>query len=333
MKNKEIIENIKSKLTGNKTIDVEYLHSELKKYQALNNFDVAFEIQILLFNYLSKEEKEKLNQDANNMLKEHKIKYDQAIEYLNYGDVEKAKKILQELFDVYERVAKIKGTNFYDFSEVIEYFLYFGDIEKLKLAKIKKVPEPVVHYAYQIASIYLEQDDILNAINYLERALLFNPVCEYVLEELINRLIISNKYDEAFEYIKRSLKYAYTKKQLASGYKSLGIYFKHKKVYDKAIASFAVSNLYIDDISNKISIKEIVDVVGQIKFKDADHIISLFKEEGINYGPSKEVITTFKNFIEYAKINNDKKTLKYVLEIASKLTDDNYFLEQLNKLQ
>lgn len=333
MKNKEIIENIKSKLTGNKTIDVEYLHSELKKYQALNNFDVAFEIQILLFNYLSKEEKEKLNQDANNMLKEHKIKYDQAIEYLNYGDVEKAKKILQELFDVYERVAKIKGTNFYDFSEVIEYFLYFGDIEKLKLAKIKKVPEPVVHYAYQIASIYLEQDDILNAINYLERALLFNPVCEYVLEELINRLIISNKYDEAFEYIKRSLKYAYTKKQLASGYKALGIYFKHKKVYDKAIASFAVSNLYIDDISNKISIKEIVDVVGQIKFKDADHIISLFKEEGINYGPSKEVITTFKNFIEYAKINNDKKTLKYVLEIASKLTDDNYFLEQLNKLQ
>ena len=333
MKNKEIIENIKSKLTGNKTIDVEYLHSELKKYQALNNFDVAFEIQILLFNYLSKEEKEKLNQDANNMLKEHKVKYDQAIEYLNYGDVEKAKKILQELFDVYERVAKIKGTNFYDFSEVIEYFLYFGDIEKLKLAKIKKVPEPVVHYAYQIASIYLEQDDILNAINYLERALLFNPVCEYVLEELINRLIISNKYDEAFEYIKRSLKYAYTKKQLASGYKSLGIYFKHKKVYDKAIASFAVSNLYIDDISNKISIKEIVDVAGQIKFKDADHIISLFKEEGINYGPSKEVITTFKNFIEYAKINNDKKTLKYVLEIASKLTDDNYFLEQLNKLQ
>ena len=282
---------------------------------------------------MSKEEKEKLNQDANNMLKEHKVKYDQAIEYLNYGDVEKAKKILQELFDVYERVAKIKGTNFYDFSEVIEYFLYFGDIEKLKLAKIKKVPEPVVHYAYQIASIYLEQDDILNAINYLERALLFNPVCEYVLEELINRLIISNKYDEAFEYIKRSLKYAYTKKQLASGYKALGIYFKHKKVYDKAIASFAVSNLYIDDISNKISIKEIVDVAGQIKFKDADHIISLFKEEGINYGPSKEVITTFKNFIEYAKINNDKKTLKYVLEIASKLTDDNYFLEQLNKLQ
>lgn len=333
MKNKEIIENIKSKLTGNKTIDVDYLHSELKKYQILNNFDVAFEIQILLFNYLSKEEKEKLNQDANNMLKEHKAKYDQAIEYLNYGEVEKTKKILQELFDVYERVAKIKGTNFYDFSEVIEYFLFFGDIEKLKLAKIKKVPEPVVHYAYQIASIYLEQDDILNAINYLERALLFNPVCEYVLEELINRLIIINKYDEAFEYIKRSLKYAYTKKQLASGYKALGIYFKHKKVYDKAIASFAVSNLYIDDISNKISIKEIVDVAGQIKFKDADHIISLFKEEGINYGPSKEVITTFKNFIEYAKINNDKKTLKYVLEIASKLTDDNYFLEQLNKLQ
>ena len=82
-----------------------------------------------------------------------------------------------------------------------------------------------------------------------------------------------------------------------------------------------------------MEIKEIVDVAGQIKFKDADHIISLFKEEGINYGPSKEVITTFKNFIEYAKINNDKKTLKYVLEIASKLTDDNYFLEQLNKLQ
>ena len=325
MKNKEIIENIKSKLTGNKTIDVDYLHSELKKYQALNNFDVAFEIQILLFNYLSKEEKEKLNQDANNMLKEHKIKYDQATEYLNYGDVEKAKKILQELFDVYERVAKIKGTNFYDFSEVIEYFLYFGDIEKLKLAKIKKVPEPVVHYAYQIASIYLEQDDILNAINYLERALLFNPVCEYVLQELIERYLSISNYEQAFIYIKRCLKNAYTKKQLAYGYNKLGQYFRNCAKYDKAIASFAVSNLYEDDLNNKIAIKEITAIAGQIKFSSADQLIALFKEEDINYGPSKHVIQTFANFIDYAKASKDKKTLGYVCKIAYELTDEKYY--------
>lgn len=327
MKNNNTIEEIKAKLTGNKEQDVPYLHEELKRCQKENNFDLALKIQLLLFNYLSKEEKEKLNQDANNMLKEHKNKYDSAMEYLNFGDIDRAQKILIELFNTYERVAKINSSNFFDFKEPMEHFIHFGSFEALRKARINKVPEPVVHYAYQIASIYLEQHDVNNAILYLERALLFNPVCQYILQELVELYISIKDFDQAFKYLKQIIKNAYTKKQLAFGYKKLGTYYRHKETYDKAIVCFAVSSLYVDDVDNKIQINEITKIAGKISFTKADQLIALLKEDDINYGPSKHVITTINNFIEYAKASKDTKTLEYVGKIAYELTDENYYKE------
>jgi tetratricopeptide (TPR) repeat protein len=168
-------------------------------------------------------------------------------------------------------------------------------------------------------------DLFAGVIEYLEKALVFNPVCEYVLQELVERYLSIQDYEQAFKYIKCCLKNAYTKKQLAYGYKKLGQYFRSKSIYDKAIASFAVSNLYEDDLDNKIAIREITCVAGQIKFSSAEHLISLFKEEDINYGPSKHVIQTFANFMDYAKASNDKKTLNYVGKIAYELTDEKYY--------
>lgn len=330
MKTNNIIEVIKSKLTGNKEQDVLYLQEELRKYQKENNFDVVLKIQLLLFNYLSNEEKAKLNADANNMVKEHKNKYESAIEYLNYGDVERAKKILIELFTTYERVGKIKEANFFDFSESMEYFLYFGNIQSLRNAHIKKVPEPVVHYAYQIASIFLEQNDIDSAIQYLEKALLFNPVCLYIVEELIELYFLKKDFIKAFKYLKHFVKYAYTKKQLGFGYRKLGLYYKEISKYDKAIICFAVSNLYVEDIDNKAKIIEITNKVGKIQFANSDQLISLLAEDEINYGPSKYVIDTISDFIKYAKISKDNKTLQYVAKIAYELTDDKIYKELLN---
>ena len=330
MENKEIIENIKKQLTGNAQKDVPFLQGELRKYQSLNNFNVVFGIQLLLFNYLSKEEKEKLNSGANAMLHDHKNKYEEAKELLNYGEIEKAKKILIELFDMYEKVGVLEGANFYDFPEPIELFLYAPNIKNIK---IKKLPEPVVYYAYQIASIYLEQNDIDKAILYLEKALLFNPICQYVLQELIERLMIVKEYEKAYEYLKTSLKYGYTKNQLAFCYKKIGMYYKEKERYDIAIASLALSNLYYDDIENKIKIKEIVDKVGQIHFKSSEEIINLFKSVGLSYGPSVHVLSTFKEYVQKTKERKDYRTLKYILDIAIKLTDQDYFKKELESLK
>lgn len=327
MKNNNIIEEIKSKLTGNKEQDVPYLHEELRKYQKENMFDIVLKIQLLLFNYLSKEEKEKLNQDANNMLKEHKNKYDNAMEYLNFGDIDRAQKILIELFDTYERVGKINGANFYDFKEPIEHFLHFGSFDALRKGNIKKVPEPVVYYAYQIASIYLEQHATHQAISYLERALLFNPNCQYILQELVELYISNQDFDKAFDYLKHIVKYAYTKSQLAFGYKKLGLCYRHKQIYDKAVVCFVVSDLYNDDVDNKVQVNEIVKINGQIKFTGANQLIELLKEDDINYGPSKHVISTINNFIAYAQKAKDKRTLEYVAKIAFELTDEKYYIE------
>ena len=94
-----------------------------------------------------------------------------------------------------------------------------------------------------------------------------------------------------------------------------------------------LSNLYSDDIDNKIQIKEIVDKVGQIHFKSSDHIIDLFKSVGLSYGPSKEVLSTFKEYVQKSKERKDYRTLKYILDIAINLTDQDYFKKELESLK
>ena len=327
MTNKEVLENIKKQLSGNKEIDVPFLQQELRKYQSQNNFDIAYGIQLLLFNYLTDEQKAKLNDGAVNMLKDHKNKFEEAKQLINYGEVDKAQRILIELFSLYEKVGLIEGSNFYDFPEPIELFLYSPN---LKGVKIKKVPEPVIYYAYQIASIYLEKNDVEKAIDYLEKALIFNPICQYVIQELVDRLMMINKNDIAYSYIVKGLQYSYTKQQLAFYYKKLGLYFKAKSRNDIAVASFAVSNLYSDDLDNKVKIKEIIDKVGPILFKTSDELINLFKQENLNYGPSRYVISVLKEYLETAKATNNTKLITYISKVGYDLTDDDYFKEEVN---
>ena len=153
------------------------------------------------------------------LLNERKTKYLNAQEKLNNNNLEEAKQILTELFEMFEKIIKLNIMKVYDFEERTECFLYCEDPKKL--TSIQKAPEPVVKYAYQLASIYLEENNISKAIEYLEKALLFNPLCQYILQELIERYMSIGEYEKSYKHLQTSLLNSYTRSGLAFCYKKL----------------------------------------------------------------------------------------------------------------
>ena len=76
MNNQEIINNIKAKLTKDKSVDVPYLKTELEIYQSMKNEEVVYAISQLLFNYLDRETKSDLDKKTHEILEDRKEEYD-----------------------------------------------------------------------------------------------------------------------------------------------------------------------------------------------------------------------------------------------------------------
>ena len=333
MTNQEIIDNIKSKLTKDKEVDLPYLRCEFKIYQTMQNDEVMYAILQLIFKYLSNDTKEDLDTKTHEVLHERSKMYDDAVCLLNNNKISEALDILLKLISTYEKLDSAKVQNYFDFEQLIDYITYCETVEKAKKLNVKRYPEPVTNYTYKVASIYIKLGNYEEAIKHLKQALHYNPKAVYIKVELINLYEELGEFDKAFELIVDTLEYAYSKDQFAYLYEHLGMYFETICKFDIAVAAYFASDYYYNDQVNKNKIQNIISSVGLIKLDNTNDILSLFERENIKYGPSKKLIETIEEFIKYLKHLKDLDGVKYLLSIMADLTEDDYYLNQLKQLE
>lgn len=326
MDNQAIIDGIKAKLTKNKESDVSYLETELIVFRTLKNEEVVMALEQLLFNYLSKEEKEAYDEKTHEILSVRYDEYQKCLELLDNNKIDEASVILTRLIKTYEKVENIKIYNYYDFEQMIEYIAFSKSVENARKLNVKRYPEPITYYCYQLANIYLDQNQPLKAKEYLVKALKFNPSSMYVREELIDLELRQNNIEQAIKLCKDSLKIAYTNNQLANLYKSLGRCYSNNN-YKLSLACFIASNnFYHQD--------DVVDLIKQIE--STNNILgtsldlkNILEEQGINYGASKQLINACLDFIEYLKKTRNYDGLKYLYTILYELTGEEIYQQQL----
>lgn len=331
--NENIINDIKSKLTGDKEKDKAFLKDELLKYKKENNNIVAFTISQILFSYLDENERKKYDHIAHEILMNRKKQYEFAIKCVKENHLDKAKTCFLELLSTYDKIQFVKSQTYYDFEQMIEYIIYCESFKKSVELNIRRYPEPVTNFCYQLAAIYLEENNEKEAINYFKKALTYNPRGMYLYEELIKLYLKQEYYEEAFVLIKEALIYAYKKEQFAFLYQALGDCFKKYEKYPISIASYVVSDHFSGESFNKGKILEIIKVAGLIKFEDPKQILKLFEEENINYGPSKQLIETINDFIGYFTYIKNYKSLNYLLKIMIDLTDADYYKQKQQEIE
>lgn len=333
MNNKEILENIKKQLTKEKEIDVPYLQTELKIYRELGNDEVIYGICNLLFEYLDPAVKERLDLKTHQVLDERRHTYESVLGLIEEGKTEEAKKILLDLVSIFEKATYTKEKNYYDFDQMIEYFIFCETVEKAKALKVKRYPEPVTYYMYQLATLYLQEKNVKEAITSLEKALVYNPRCQYVMQELIVLYQKENRTEEAYVLTLESLKYAYAKDQFAFCYEFLGKYYQKKGNFDIAICCFMTSNYYLEKASNLENIVAITKQTGIIRFDTPQDIIRTYAKYHLQHGVSQLVMNAIHDFLEYTKKLYDFETTKYLLNIAIELTNAKEYIQQLKEIE
>lgn len=333
MNNENIINNIKDKLTGDKEKDKAFLKEELLKYKNEKNNYVAFAISQILFSYLDDNERKKYDSLAHEILMNRKKQYEFALKCVQKNNLEQAKTCFLELISTYDRIQFVRSQLYYDFEQMIEYIIYCESFKRSVELNIRRYPEPVTNFCYQLAAIYLEENNLEEAIKYFKKALTFNPRGMYLYEELIKLYLKQENYEEAFVLIKEAILYAYKKEQFAFLYQALGDCFKIQAKYPLSIASYVVSDHFAGEAFSKGKIIEIIKIAGLIKFEDHKQILKLFDDENINYGPSKKLIETVNDFIGYFTYIKNYKSLNYLLQIMVDLTDADYYKQKKQEVE
>lgn len=332
MDNKAIIDEIKSHLTGEKEIDIPYLQTELSIYRNMNNEEVIYAIANMLFKYLDPEIKEKLDLKTHEVLDERREEYEKVIDLIENEKYEEAKEILIRLVSIFQKATYTKEQNYYDFDQMIEYYIFCESVSNARKLKVKRYPEPVTYYMYQLADIYLKENNKTKAVEALEEALVFNPKCQYVLQTLAKLYFEMNRYDEGLEILKESLSCAYAKDQLAYVYFMIGEYAIQNKKLDLALASYLVSNNYNANELTEEKAKSLIINLGHIIKTESD-IIEIFEKNNIQFGISKKVIDAINEFIEYTKKLRDYESVYYLLNVALELTDLECYQEQIPEIE
>lgn len=333
MNNKEILDEIKRHLCGDKEVDVPYLQTELNIYRQFKNDEVIYGICNLLFEYLDPKVKERLDLKTHEILDERRHKYETVLGLIEEGKHDEAKAILLDLIDVFEKATYTKEKNYYDFDQMIEYFIFCETVEHARNLKVKRYPEPVTYYMYQLSSLYLQEGNLDKAIESLEKALVYNPRCQYVMQELAVLYQKKGKEEEAHQLVLDSLKYAYAKDQFAFCYQELGKYYETKHHYDIAVCCFITSNYYLNDEKNAAYIEKIIQQTGIIRLDTPQDIVQIYEKYHIQHGVSQLVMHAIDAFIAYTKKLGDFQTTAYLLHIAIDLTNAKIYHEQLKEVE
>lgn len=310
MTNKEIIDNIKQHLTNEPDSNIAYLQTELEIYRQMNNEEVVYAIANMLFQYLPNEVKEKLDLKTHEILNDRRLEYETVVNLINNNELEKAKDILIKQTNIYLQATYTKEQNFYDFDQMIEYYLFCENLKNAKKLHVRRYPEPLTYYQYQLSSIYQKENNLKKAKEALYQGLEFNPCCQYIIQELMYITQKENSLDELETLSLKSLKYAYTKEQLSYAYQMLA------KCYENKNAELSKTLLLLSEKKN---------------IQNAN--LQQMKIANIQIGISNLVTSAISEFLKYTVQIHDLESVDYLLTIAKELYQEDDFLLLNNEIQ
>lgn len=323
MSYEEIITEIKSGLTGNAETDIKYLQGKISEYEGHEDRDtIAGICGQLIYDLLPEDLKEEFS-SLNNALRLGIDEYSKAASQLiNAGDSQGAEsKLIEgiELLEGSDNYEEKDGVRFYDFRKPMEEAIFrtrYG-FEK----RIKIVPEPVVGIYRMYAELLYEKKEHEKAIEYLNKALRWNPYHQSTTIEYADHLRQLGRLEAFKQMLVDTFTFAYEPETLAGCYRRLGWYFSENKKWEPAAVCEILAGKYAS--GNEISDEEkkfILDNAGaDFVIPEEKEFERISKENGFPCGASAEMIEIAKlSAAEFKELGNEA-AFKYFDTIAAGL--------------
>lgn len=245
----QIMNEIKSNLTGDFENDKVYIKSKMDEYKDHEyNMEILRELGRLMYSIMPEAARKKLDETIDKELSTFDNAIDNVKKFIHENEIDKAFELVKELVNDYENngleYKNDTENEYFCFDEPIEEILYiqFNNPEKT----IRRNPFDYSILFYLYGSLLIEKDRIKEAREALLKAKRWNPASTTILFELAETYKMLGKFEEFYNITKESYKFIHRKKDLGRFYRNLGYYFVEKKEYETSANCYIYSKLYDD---------------------------------------------------------------------------------------
>ncbi|MGN0621176.1 MAG: tetratricopeptide repeat protein [Porcipelethomonas sp.] len=319
----EILDDIKSKLTGDPQKDGPFLKSQSEKYKEHEDYEqLNRELGKLLFRisyddyygnmsaFLSQENKS-VDEQLENVRKRYKN--------LNYtAGLEILEKIIRNNMLSWLETDEI---TYKSFGTPLEYAVYIQTFSPDKEIRSVNCNLSEVYYLYGIGLSRKQRYD--EAKKALETALEFNPVDADIILEYLEIMKSTQKFDDFRKYCDRALRFAVKKVQLGRAYFNYAFYFAENHELEKAAKMLEMSRIFCDDDIIETEAEYIAGCMGsKPRMHSAKELAEFLESESIQPGPSAVVVQSAYKMGQDASRELDYKLAKYFYEVILELTEN-----------
>ncbi|MDD6278945.1 MAG: tetratricopeptide repeat protein [Oscillospiraceae bacterium] len=327
----EIINELKSNLSGDYNKDSEYLRKAGDKFGKEGNTDGVRAVGEIIFEIMPENEK----QEITNLTHIDGVRMDKFYEQINSAIHEKnmieakslAEKLYAKIMDVYKETDKAKFVTFRNpFEDNLAQLLFKTD----KI--LNRAPFDFATYLTTYAFIIIETGSPIDAVHVLEEAIAFNPVDCGPRFELAEAYKLMKNKDKLIEVTQQTLRIASSPIAIARCYANMGYLCVDLHELDDAVNFYTASVTFAPHPAIPLELKGIAQMKGSdIKQPTHDEIMATMKKYNISFGPDKDVISVAAQLASTFLLNKDMRNAVMSLKMLYNLTQDEKIKDMILK--
>ena len=332
----EIMREITTGLTGDADKDRDYLKEQMEKYK---EHELATEIiracGRLFYELIPEDKKDELTHVMDNDMNGIHAVLDEVRFNIYKKEYSKALDLISNLVEKTERNPMYQNdsvTEYFSFATPFEFFMY---VQRFKSGKeIKWIEYPFSAIYLQYGSLLIDLKRYEEANQMLEKALRWNPMSAKIGYEYAETFKIMGMMDMYMEATRKAFSVAYTKEEVARGYRNFGYYFIEQEKYRAAIGCYLLSLQY--DRESKNAQSELYYIHqktnGEVKQPTIEELESIAKIEDFPIGVNSDVLGIAVSYGKHFLEQGQTEGARTMFEIVYDLTDDEAIKEVLDKL-
>lgn len=331
----EIIEQIKSGLTGDAEKDMAYLKEQEDKYK---DHELSQEIIRACGRMMYEIMPDEAKADFTKILNAETLKISSAMDEFRFAvfnkDMKRAESIIAPLADHADNI------HLFENDSVNEYFCWGEFFEEVLLKEVRKSDFQIRQSPYPYANIYLNYGSFLfelgkykEAQEQLLKAMRWSPVNCGVRFEYMETIKQIGDVEEYGKLAAETFQYAYRVKDLARCYRNMGWYFADKQMFDEAMTCYSISCDLVKQ--NQAAASEMYYILTHkpdAKPMDMNEFKAVAEKYGFPIGPDKKILGLAYSIEKMFLEKEMKDGAKYCFEILYELTGDKEIKEILEKL-
>lgn len=326
MDTNSIIEEIKTKMTGDPQIDGPFLKSQSEKYKdEENNEEINRELAKLIYQCSYNE----MHSTVENFLSSENPKVEEKLtsvrkryENLNYsGGIEILREIIKNNLFAWADEDEI---TYKSFGTPVEHAVY------IQIYQPEKEVRPVSCNLSEVYSLYgfglTQKEKYTEAVDAFQKAIELNPTDAEIYIKYCELLKKIRQTDELRNAIDKIMQCAVTKEQLGKGYFNYSYYFSEKKDFDKAAAMLEMSRIFCGDspvIATEMKyISKSMGLGATPPSHNQQQLMKIMEDEKIQPGPSAVVVNSAYFLAKHSQQNLDYEMAKYFYKVVWELTEN-----------